>query len=71
MEYKCQTVDMQRMIVGAKGFFTPICESCTTLDCTNPIEKTKVSILGVVKEIKVYNRGNSPRLVVQCEGYMP
>ena len=70
MEYKCQTVNMSRMIVEAKGFFNPICESCTTEDCSNPIEKTKVSILGVTKKVRVYNRGKNPRLVVQCEGYM-
>ena len=71
MEYKCQTVNMNRMIVGSKGFFTSICESCNSQDCSNPIEKIEVSILGVSKKIKVYNRGNSPKLVVQCEGFMP
>jgi hypothetical protein len=71
MEYKCQTVDMSRMIVGSMGFFSPICESCSTQDCSNPIEKTKVSIMGVVKEVKVYSRGSQSRFVVQCEGYMP
>ena len=71
MEYKCQTVDMSRMIVSSKGFFTPICETCAAQDCTNPIEKTKVSILGVTKEVKAYSRGTEPRYVVQCEGYIP
>ena len=71
MEYKCQTIGMDRMAIGTNGFFSPICETCGTQDCTNPIEKTKVSVLGVVKEIKIYNRGREPRLVVQCEGYMP
>ena len=70
MEYKCQTVQMSRMIVGPQGFFNPICENCTTQDCENPIEKTKISILGITKEVKVYNRGSEPRFVVQCEGYM-
>lgn len=71
MEYKCQTINMSRMVIGSKGFFKPICEICTTQDCSNPIEKTKVSVLGVTKEIKVYSRGAEPRFVVQCEGYMP
>ena len=71
MEYKCQTISMSRMIVGSKGFFNPLCESCTTEDCSNPIEKMKISIIGVIKEVKVYNRGKDPRFVVQCEGYMP
>ena len=71
MEYRCQTVSMYRMIVSSKGFFHPLCESCNSQDCTNPIEKTKTSILGVVKKVKVYNRGTNPRFDVQCEGYMP
>lgn len=71
MEYKCQTVNMSRMIVSSKGFFTPICEKCNSQDCSNPIEKTEVSILGVTKQVQVYNRGTSPRFVVQCEGFMP
>lgn len=71
MEYRCQTVNMSRMIVSSKGFFTSICEECNSQDCSNPIEKTEVSILGVTKKVKVYNRGTSPRLVIQCEGFMP
>ena len=71
MEYKCQTVKMDRMIVSSQGFINPICESCVTEDCTNPIEKRKVSIIGVTKEVRIYSRGNEPRFVVQCEGYMP
>ena len=59
------------MIVSAKGFVPPLCENCTTQDCSNPIEKIKVSVLGVIKELKIYNRGSDPKIVVQCEGYMP
>jgi hypothetical protein len=62
---------MSRMIVGSTGFYTSICESCNSQDCSNPIEKTEVSILGVSKKIKIYSRGITPRLVVQCEGFMP
>lgn len=71
MEYKCKTIEMSRMIVTTRGFFSPLCEQCQSQDCTNPIETTEVSILGVVKKIRVYNRGNSPRFVVQCEGFLP
>lgn len=69
MEYKCKTVDMSQLTVTPKGFITPLCETCKVKDCTNPIEKLKVSVLGVTKKIKVYNRGLEPRFVVQCEGY--
>ena len=71
MEYKCQTVKLDRMIVTPQGFINSICESCKTSDCSNPIETRKISIIGVTKEVKIYSRGNEPRFVVQCEGYMP
>jgi hypothetical protein len=59
------------MIVGSRGFLTPLCERCNSQDCSNPIEQSDVSVLGVVRKVKVYNRGDSPRFVIQCEGYMP
>jgi len=69
MEYKCQTANISQLNVTANGFFMPLCETCKTMDCTNPIEKMKISILGVIKEVKTFNRGIEPRFVVQCEGY--
>jgi len=69
MEYKCQTANISQLNVTANGFFMPLCETCKTMDCTNPIEKMKISILGVMKEVKTFNRGIEPRFVVQCEGY--
>jgi len=70
MEYNCQTMNLSQLLVSSKGFVMPLCESCRTKDCTNPIEKTKTSILGVTKEIKIFNRGVDPRIVVKCEGYI-
>jgi len=69
MEYKCQTANISQLNVTANGFFMPLCETCKTMDCTNPIEKMNISILGVIKEVKTFNRGIEPRFVVQCEGY--
>ena len=69
MEYRCRTVPLTGLIVSHDGFVKPLCESCKTLDCTNPIEKHKVSIVGVVKSIKVYIRGKQVYFVVDCQGY--
>jgi len=69
VEYKCTTIDMSRLNVGPKGFVMPICEICKTKDCSNPIEKTKISILGVKKEIRVFSRGIGAKFVVKCEGF--
>jgi len=70
MEYRCKTVDMSRLHVTPGGFFIPLCETCMTKDCTNPIEKMSLSILGIKKEIKTFNRGTESRFVVECEGYI-
>lgn len=69
MEYICKMISMSSINIGPNGFVMPLCESCGTRDCTNPIEKMKISILGVTKKIRMYNRGIEPKMVVECEGY--
>jgi hypothetical protein len=70
MEYRCQAISILQMNIGPKGFIMPICESCKTKDCTNPIEKKKVSICGVTKIVKVINRSGDYKYVIFCEGYL-
>ena len=70
MKYKCKTCRLSKMETTYKGFIRPLCETCRTIDCTNPIEKKKVSILGINKELRVYSRGNQMSFVVACEGYL-
>ena len=70
MEYRCKLVGISQLNVGPKGFIMPLCETCRSQDCTNPIEKIKLSIVGITKEIKVYNKGINPKFVVECEGYI-
>ena len=70
MEYKCQTVSVSQLSITFGGFFMPLCKTCGTKDCTNPIEKMEISILGVTKKIETFNKGTDPRFVVQCEGYI-
>ena len=69
MEYKCQTVSMSQLHVTSNGFYMPLCEMCETKDCTNPIEKKEVSVMGVSRNIKTFSRGVEPRFVIQCEGF--
>lgn len=69
MEYKCQLSSVSKMVSTPNGFAYPLCDMCKTLDCTNPIEKKKISIIGVVKEMKVYSRGNSDYFVFSCQGF--
>lgn len=71
MEYQCKMISATRLNVSPVGFVLPLCDSCKTKDCTNPIESMKFSILGVVKKVRLYNRGIEPRMVVDCEGFIP
>ena len=69
MEYKCALIPIKQLTISPKGFVMPLCNQCTTLDCTNPIEKKNVSILGVTKEIRVFSRGVEDQFVVNCMGF--
>ncbi len=69
MEYKCQIVSASKMMATPLGFAMPLCDNCKTLDCTNPIEKKKVSVVGVVKEMKIFSRGENEYFVMSCTGY--
>lgn len=70
MEYQCKMVSAAKLNVSPVGFILPICDSCTTRDCTNPIESMSFSILGITRKVRLYNRGSEPRMVVDCEGYI-
>jgi len=70
MEYQCKMISVKSLTVTPVGFVLPLCDSCKTKDCTNPIESKKFSILGVVRRARLYNRGIEPRMVVDCEGYI-
>ena len=70
MEYPCKTVSMSRMLLSHKGPIEPLCTSCKSEDCKNPIEIRRVSIFGIVKEHKFLVRGTDPMAVIQCEGYV-
>lgn len=70
MEYKCKTISFNKLIYNHQGFVNPLCNDCTTKDCSRDIEKKKVSILGVKKEIRLVTKGDDVTAVIQCEGYV-
>ncbi len=70
MEYRCKMINASRLNVGPSGYILPLCDSCRTRDCTNPIERIKLSLVGIVRKVRLYNRGREPRMVVECEGYI-
>ena len=70
MEYQCKMISITSLNVTPVGFVMPLCDSCKTKDCSNPIESMRISILGIVKRCRLYNRGTEPKMVVDCEGYI-
>ena len=69
MEYRCRMISASSLTISGGGIVMPLCMTCGTKDCSNPIEKMRVSIFGVTKEIRMYNRGADPKMVIECEGY--
>ena len=58
------------MPVGLDGDIEPLCNSCMSGDCTNPIAKTCISVFGKEKYYRLYKSGRSYKMVVDCDGYM-
>jgi hypothetical protein len=71
MQYKCRVVPLTKLIIGSKNIIRPLCDTCTSKDCENPIEKQPVSIMGVNEDLRVWNSRNTMGIVVNCEGYNP
>lgn len=67
MEYNCKTIQLNTVL---NGIANPLCDKCRSKDCSNPIEKMDVSVFGVIRSLRVYNRGMSPRLVISCDGFI-
>ncbi len=70
MEYQCLTISVAELKVGPKGIVMPLCETCETVDCDNPIEKKQVSLMGVKRSVRMYSKGVESKFVVQCVGYI-
>lgn len=71
MEYQCKMISAASLNVSPVGFVMPLCDNCKTKDCTNPIESKRFSVLGVIKKVRLYSRGTEPKMVVDCEGFIP
>ena len=69
MDFECKTVSLSRPILNSEGAMQPLCNTCTQVDCNNPIRKKKISIFGKMEEWQVYMVGSQAYQVVQCTGY--
>lgn len=69
MEYECQAIPINKVPLNIRGFAEPICNSCTTSDCTNPITERTVSVFGLPKKVKLYVVNTLVKQVITCKGY--
>jgi len=70
MEYEVQLAPIDKTVLTPEGFLEPLCNSCSAIDCTNPIKEMSVSVAGVVKKNRYYVASESMiRQVVNCKGY--
>lgn len=70
MEYRCRTIPINTVPVGPTGIVCPLCDRCTSKDCSNPIHNVEVSLLGITAKHRAYIRGAEPYFVMVCEGFI-
>jgi hypothetical protein len=70
-EYDCNLVPLNKMIYGKDGMILPLCNSCKAKDCTNPIQFTEISLLGIKIKCKAFVRFSNFYAVTKCTGYLP
>jgi len=71
MEYECQLASLSKMLYGKDGIVLPLCNFCKSKDCTNTIQTTDLSILGVTIKCRVYVRFDNFYAVTKCDGFLP
>jgi len=70
VEYDVSLVSLNVVPMSIDGGVEPLCNSCMSIDCTNPIAKTQVSIFGKEKTYRLFKYGRSYKMVVDCDGYV-
>lgn len=67
---KCRRISLEKLIITPSGLFEPLCQSCTQVNCGNPIEPKNVSVYGVNKNWRMYVNHGNPLAVIECEAYV-
>jgi hypothetical protein len=70
MEYECQLMPIDKVVLDVKGFQRPLCDTCANPDCSNPIRISTISIIGVPQKMRLWVVHNLARIVIDCRGYI-
>ena len=70
MDYECILAPTDKTLVDATGERCPLCNSCRTPDCTNPIKEMSVAVFGVQRKCRFWVVSNVVRQVISCQGYI-
>lgn len=71
MQYNCKVLPLTKLIAGPKGFIKPLCNTCLSKDCENPIENKLVSVTGITENMRIWSSKSTTGIVVSCDGYNP
>jgi len=71
MEYKCSLSPIDKLLISTSGIVEPLCNMCHSKDCSNPIEKKTMSIVGITKTYRLYRLAVNFMAVVSCDGFLP
>jgi len=69
MKYKNQNIPVTRVISGIHGPISPLCNQCTTTDCSHLIVEKDVSVIGVKKKWRCLMKGRDAHIVITCDGF--
>ncbi len=70
MDYECQTIPFGKLQVNQNGILEPLCNDCQAPDCSHPIHKQTVYVMGVPQQMRLWVSYNQVRQVVMCKGYV-
>lgn len=70
MNYECSLLPFGKIMVSTVDVVEPLCNSCKSPDCSNPIVNRTISVFGEEKTFRLWSVNNAIRQVVSCKGYL-
>lgn len=70
MQYDCNLVPINHVILGGDEPIDSLCNDCCSPDCSNPIRDHNLYVLGKPTKMRLWTVNNTVKQVVSCEGYI-